>query len=78
MKPKKIDVFINGEYAHSTMFYRTCKDAKKAALNIWKALLDADSSGKDTGLSAARLSRYQWALNHADRVKARFDHDHNS
>lgn len=30
---KKIDVFYNGHYLHSTNSYKTCREAKQAVIN---------------------------------------------
>ncbi len=70
MKPRKIDVYFNGQYIHSTCFYKTCKDAKASALKVWSNnIKKADSMG----FSAQLVANYTLFLNHPEKVKAFFD-----
>lgn len=70
MRPKKIDVFFRGKYQHSTIFYRTCKDAKNAAIKTWSKLLENNSSG----YSDTMLARFDLMVRNEKEVKAYFDH----
>lgn len=71
-KLKKIDVFFDGHYQHSTCFYQRCKDAKESALKNWKLSVDRDNQG----YSRQTIANYTLFINNPDKVKAFFDKEY--
>lgn len=66
---KKIDVFFNGSYLHSTTWYSSCKQAKQAFIT---RLQDSIKQG-NRRYSSKELELMQAILNNPTKIKAYFD-----
>jgi hypothetical protein len=67
---KKIDVFYNGHYLHSTNSYKTCREAKQAAINYY---LKSQEPGSDPLIRNSWKEKIPYFAEF--KFKALFDHN---
>ena len=73
MKNKKIDIHFKDtqgywHYIYSTCFYSSCRDAKKAALELFESIVN-----KKNKYDTQYRAKCQLYLNHPEKIKAFFD-----